>query len=78
MIAASALKCLGGSIQVGVPRNEDEGAPALDLGYDLDRVLMIDDLVSGDDVHFAATGISDGELLEGVRYWGDGTSTRAS
>ena len=78
VIAACALKCLGGTIQGRLwPRNDDERRAALDLGYDLDRVLMIDDLVSGDDVHFAATGITDGELLQGVRYWGDGASTQS-
>ena len=78
VIAACALKCLGGSIQGRLwPRNDDERRAALDLGYDLDRVLMIDDLVEGDDVLFSATGISDGELLQGVRYWGDGASTQS-
>ena len=78
VIAACALKCLGGSIQGRLwPRNDDERRAALDLGYDLDRVLMIDDLVTGDDVFFAATGITDGELLQGVRYWGDGASTQS-
>ncbi len=78
VIAACALKCLGGSIQGRLwPRNDEERRGALDLGYDLDRVLMIDDLVSGDDVFFAATGISDGELIQGVRYWGDGASTQS-
>jgi len=78
VIAACALKCLGGTIQGRLwPRNEDEKRAALDLGYDLDRVLMLDDLVSGDDVHFAATGITDGELLQGVRYWGDGAATQS-
>ena len=46
-------------------------------GYDLDKVLMLDDLVSGDDVFFAATGITDGELLRGVRYWGEGAGTQS-
>jgi fructose-1,6-bisphosphatase II len=78
VIAACALKCLGGSIQGRLwPRNDDERRAALDLGYDLDRVLMIDELVAGDDVYFAATGISDGELLRGVRYWGDGAGTQS-
>jgi fructose-1,6-bisphosphatase II len=78
VIAACALKCLGGSIQGRLwPRNDEERRGALDMGYDLDRVLMIDDLVSGDDVFFAATGISDGELIQGVRYWGDGASTQS-
>ena len=78
VIAACALKCLGGTIQGRLwPRNDDERRAALDAGYDLDRVLMLDDLVSGDDVFFAATGISDGELLRGVRYWGDGAGTQS-
>jgi fructose-1,6-bisphosphatase II len=78
VIAACALKCLGGSIQGRLhARNDEERRAALDQGYDLDRVLMIDDLVQGDDVFFAATGISDGELLQGVRYWGDGASTQS-
>ena len=78
VIAACALKCLGGSIQGRLyARDDNERRAALDQGYDLDRVLMIDDLVSGDDVFFSATGISDGELLQGVRYWGDGASTQS-
>ena len=78
VIAACALKCLGGSIQGRLwPRNDDERRGALDMGYDLDKVLTIDDLVAGDDVFFAATGLSDGELLQGVRYWGDGASTQS-
>src|SRR5262245_36817083 len=78
VIAACALKCLGGSIQGRLwPRNDEERRAALDMGYDLDKVLTIDDLVEGDDVFFAATGLSDGELLQGVRYWGDGASTQS-
>jgi fructose-1,6-bisphosphatase II len=78
VIAACALKCLGGGIQGRLwPRNDDERRAALDAGYDLDRVLGLEDLVSGDDVFFAATGISDGELLRGVRYWGDGAGTQS-
>jgi fructose-1,6-bisphosphatase II len=76
--AACALKCLGGAIQGRIwPRNDDEKRAALDAGYDLDKVLMLDDLVSGNDVFFAATGVTDGELLRGVRYWGDGASTQS-
>jgi len=78
VIAACALKALGGAIQGKLwPRNDDERRAALDAGYDLDRVLTIDDLVSSDDVFFAATGITDGELLRGVRYWGDGAGTQS-
>jgi fructose-1,6-bisphosphatase II len=78
VIAACALKCLGGSIQGKLwPRNDEERAAALDAGYDLDKVLTIDDLVDSDDVFFAATGITDGELLRGVRYWGEGAGTQS-
>ena len=78
VIAAAALKCLGGTIQARLwPRNEHERTAALDAGYDLDRVLTTDDLVSGDDVFFAASGITDGDFLAGVRYWGDGASTES-
>jgi fructose-1,6-bisphosphatase II len=78
VIAACALKCLGGTIQGRLwPRNPDERKTALDMGYDLDKVLTTDDLVKGDDVFFAATGVSDGDLLRGVRYWGDGASTQS-
>src|SRR6202795_3578791 len=59
VIAAAGIKCLGGSIQGRLyPRNDDERRAALDLGYDLDRVLFTDDLVSGDDAFFAATGVT--------------------
>jgi fructose-1,6-bisphosphatase II len=78
VIAACALKCLGGAIYGRLwPRNDDERTAALDAGYDLDRVLDTDVLVSGDDVFFAATGITDGDLLKGVRYWGDGARTQS-
>jgi fructose-1,6-bisphosphatase II len=78
VIAACALKALGGSIQGKLwPRNDEERKSAVDAGYDLDKVLMLDDLVAGDDVFFAATGITDGELLRGVRYWGEGASTQS-
>ena len=59
------------------PRNDEERQAALDAGYDLDQVLTSDDLVSGEDVFFSATGISDGDLLKGVRYWGNGASTQS-
>lgn len=78
VIAAAALKCLGGEIQGRLyPRNATERQAALDAGYDLERVLTTDDLVRGDDVFFAATGITDGPLLEGVRYSADGASTES-
>jgi fructose-1,6-bisphosphatase II len=69
VIAAAALKCMGGDMQGKLwPRNDSERAAAIAAGYDLSRVIGIDDLVSGDNCFFAATGITDGELLKGVRY----------
>jgi fructose-1,6-bisphosphatase II len=69
VIAACALKCLDAALFGRLwPRNDDERRAALDAGYDLDRVLTVNDLVRGDNVFFAATGITDGELLDGVRY----------
>ena len=69
VIAAAALKCMGGDMQGKLwPRNDKERQAALDAGYDLDRVIGIDDLVRGDNCFFAATGITDGELLKGVRF----------
>ena len=69
VIAACAMKCLDGAIFGKLyPRDDGERQAALDAGYDLDKVLTTDDLVSGDDVFFAATGVTDGELLRGVRY----------
>ena len=69
VIAACALKCLDGAMFGRLwPRNDDERRAALDAGYDLGRILTIDDLVSGDNVFFAATGVTDGELLRGVRF----------
>jgi fructose-1,6-bisphosphatase II len=78
VIAACALKCLGGEILGRLwPRNDDERTAALDQGYDLTRVLTAEDLVSGDDVFFAASGISDGDLLQGVRYFGGGATSES-
>ncbi|WP_061298436.1 class II fructose-bisphosphatase [Herbidospora cretacea] len=75
-VAACAMKCLGGTIQGKLwPQDEAERRKALDAGLDLDRVLTTDDLVSSDDVFFAATGVTDGELMNGVRYQG-GRHTR--
>jgi len=76
VIAACALKALGGAIQGRLwPRNDEERRAALDGGYDLTQVLSTDDLVSGDDVFFAASGVTDGDFLRGVRYRGDGATT---
>ncbi len=69
IIAACAIKCLGGVIQGRLwPRDDAERRRALDAGHDLDAVLTTDDLVAGEDAFFVATGITDGELLRGVRY----------
>jgi fructose-1,6-bisphosphatase II len=69
VLAAAALKCMGGEIQGRLwPRNDSERAAAVAAGYDLSQVLTTDDLVQGDNCFFAATGITDGDLLKGVRY----------
>jgi fructose-1,6-bisphosphatase II len=71
IIAACAIKTLGGVIQGRLwPKDDDERQKAIDAGHDLDRVLVTDELVRGEDVFFVATGITDGELLRGVRYRG--------
>ena len=78
VVAAAALKCLGGAIQGRLaPRDDDERQQLIDQGLDPDAVLTTDDLVRGDDVFFAATGITDGYLLRGVRYWPDGATTHS-
>ena len=76
--AAAALKCMGGEIQgLLAPRDEAERQAAIDLGYDLGKVLHTDDLVMGDNCFFAATGVTDGELLRGVRYSPRGARTQS-
>ena len=78
VIAAAALKCMGGEIQGKLwPRNDAERQAATDAGYDLDRVLMTNDLVSGDNCFFAVTGITDGEVLKGVHYDARGATTQS-
>ena len=78
VISAAALKCMGGEIQGRLwPRNDEERRAALDAGYDLDRVLSTDELVGGDNCFFAATGITDGELLKGVHYDSRGATTQS-
>ena len=79
MISAAAIKCIGGQLLGRLwPRNEEEKTAALDAGYDLQQVLTADDLVSGDDVFFSATGVTDGDVLQGVRYQGDRGATTES
>ncbi|WP_314411007.1 class II fructose-bisphosphatase [Streptomyces sp. DSM 40484] len=76
IISACAVKCLGGTIQGKLwPKDDEERARAVDAGHDLDRVLLTDDLVSGENVFFVATGITDGELLRGVRYRSETATT---
>ena len=76
VISAAAVKCLGGSLQGRLwPRDEVERQALLDAGYDVDRVLTEDDLVGGDDVFVAATGVTDGALLHGVRSTRTGAVT---
>ena len=78
VIAAAALKCMGGEIQGRLwPRDEGERQAAIDAGYDLAKVLTTDDLVQGDNCFFAATGITDGELLRGVHFDSKGASTQS-
>ena len=80
IIAACAMKCLGGKIQGRLwPTDDEERQRALDAGHDLDpdHVLTTDDLVRADDCFFVATGITDGELMQGVRYRGGGASTHS-
>src|SRR3954465_8830015 len=69
VLSAAAIKCLGGQLVGRLwPRDAAERQAAIDADYDLDEILDVDRLVSGDDVFFAATGVTDGELLQGVRY----------
>jgi len=71
VLAAAAIKCVGGQILGRLwPRDDDERRAALDAGYDLEEVLDTSRLVSGENVFFAATGVTDGEMLEGVHYLG--------
>ena len=79
VISAAAVKCLGGQLLGRLwPRDDSEREAAVNAGYDLDRVLTRDDLVSGDDVFFSATGITDGDVLQGVRYPSVGGATTES
>ena len=78
VLAAAALKCMGGEIQGRLwPRERGGASAALAAGYDLDKVLTTDDLVASDNCFFAATGITDGELLQGVRYHDFGATTQS-
>jgi fructose-1,6-bisphosphatase II len=79
VISAAAIKCMGGGFVGRLwPRNDDERRKAIEQGYDLDRQLTQDDLVKSDDIFFAATGVTDGDLLQGVRYHGARSATTES
>jgi len=78
VISAAAIKCMGGAIQGRLwPRNDGEREALIDSGFDLDRVLSADDLVSGDDVFVAATGVTGGSLLRGVTTTATGVETES-
>jgi len=79
VLSAAAIKCLGGRLLGRLwPRDDDERQAAIDAGYDLDEALDTDRLIGGSNVFFAATGVTDGDLLQGVRYHGDGKATTDS
>jgi fructose-1,6-bisphosphatase II len=79
VISAAALKCIGGQLLGRLwPRDDDESQAAIDAGYDLEKILTVDDLVRGDNCFFSATGVTDGDVLQGVRYQGRaGASTES-
>lgn len=78
VIAAAALKCMGGTMQGRLwPRSDEERKKAEEAGYDISKVLHTDDLCAGEQVFFAATGVSDGDLLRGVRYFAGGASSNS-
>ncbi|MGZ4299157.1 MAG: class II fructose-bisphosphatase [Solirubrobacteraceae bacterium] len=79
VISAAAIKCLGGQLLGRLwPRTDDERTAAVEAGYDLDQVLTCDDLVQGENAFFSATGVTDGDVLQGVRYQGDRGATTES
>jgi fructose-1,6-bisphosphatase II len=79
VISAAAIKCIGGQLLGRLwPRNDEERQKAIDAGYNLDRVLDCDALVAGEDVFFSATGVTDGDVMQGVRYQGDRGATTES
>ncbi|WP_279107351.1 class II fructose-bisphosphatase [Gordonia paraffinivorans] len=78
IIAAVAMKCMGGEIQGKLwPRNEEERQKAIDAGHDLDRALTTEDLVRGENCFFCATGVTNGDMLRGVTYRPNGATTRS-
>lgn len=78
VLAACALRAMGGNIQGMLhPRSEEELQRGIELGYDVNQVITMDDLVSSEDVFFAATGLTNGDLLQGVDYFADGAHTHS-
>src|SRR5438270_737465 len=78
VITVDPLECMGGEMQTRLwPRNDEERGVAVSAGYDIDAVLGIDDLIKSDNCFFAATGVTDGELLRGVHFDGRGATTQS-
>ncbi|MFC1992677.1 class II fructose-bisphosphatase [Chloroflexota bacterium] len=78
ILSAAAIHCIGGGIQCKAwPRDDNERKTAIAAGVDVDKVYKTQDLIDSDDVFFAATGVSSGELLKGVRYFGGGAQTQS-
>ncbi|MFY9918430.1 MAG: class II fructose-bisphosphatase [Mycobacterium sp.] len=78
IITAAAIRCMGGAIQGQLaPKDDEERQKAIDAGYDLSQILSTEDLVSGENVFFCATGVTDGDLLKGVQYYGGGCTTQS-
>jgi fructose-1,6-bisphosphatase II len=79
VISAAAIKCIGGQLLGRLwPRSDEERTAAVDAGYNLDKVLTCDDLVQGENAFFSATGVTDGDVLQGVRYQGERGATTES
>ncbi|GAC1435616.1 MAG: class II fructose-bisphosphatase [Solirubrobacteraceae bacterium] len=79
VLGAAAIKCIGGALVGRLwPRDDGERQAALDAGYDLEQILTCDDLIRSDDCFFSATGVTDGDVLQGVRYRGAGSATTES
>ena len=79
VISAAAIKCIGGQLLGRLwPRNDEERTAAVQAGYNLDKILTCDDLVQGENAFFSATGVTDGDVLQGVRYQGDRGATTES
>jgi fructose-1,6-bisphosphatase II len=78
IITAAAIRCMGGAIHGQLaPKDDDERQKAIEAGYDLDQILTTEDLVSGENVFFCATGVTDGDLLKGVQYFSGGCTTQS-